>query len=389
MSGLLDKANKAAEDKEEAVNAFAENQAPASFFETNDTDSEIDKRILIGLQIGGIVALIVSMFLLIQTGWLYATILDYIIAAGVLIFGWSLFNGSDYLGDGLSNTKMAITAVGFASLFFATIVGTIFMNAGGGVTIASAELDGDNDEIDLSFFGPRGMEYTVEILVDGSVAYTHDSEINVDRGSHSIPLDEFWAGNSMDMNGRSIVNYEVKVTSEGGSDSKSIDDMMVREVDTGYAKVTEYFTTDSGSGEKTYTGISVEMILGIGDPSADYSFSSDYFTGTPPKTITSDWSATLAVKKGSTTVYQYSTIQANEGLVNGLGEFWVGWVIMPGTEAGNLARDDFYDGDGCYTFEITIDNEHGNTFVSTDSQIRFYWDENEADNDSDKTAEGC
>ena len=105
------------------------------------------------------------------------------------------------------------------------------------------------------------------------------------------------------------------------------------------------------------------MILGIGNPSADYSFSSDYFTGTPPKTIKSDWSATLTVKKDSSTVYQYSTIQANEGLVNGLGEFWAGWVIMPGTEAGNLDRDDFYDGDGCYTFEVQIDNSLGESYT--------------------------
>ena len=330
MSGLLDKANKAAEDKEEAVVAVVVVEQPAGFAEANDSDNEVDKRVQIGLQVGGVVALLVSMFLLIQTGWLLETIIDYTIAAGVLIFGWSLFNGSDFIGDGLSNTKMAITAIGFSGLFIGTIIGTVFMNAGGGVTIASAELDGDNDEIDLSFFGPSGMEYTVEVLVDGAVVYTHDSEISVDRGSHSIPLDEFWAGNSMDMNGMSLVDYEVKVTSEGGEDSKSLDDLMVREVDTGYARITEYFTTDSSTGDKTYTGISVEMILGIGNPSADYSFSSDYFTGTPPKTITSDYSATLTVKKDSSTVYQYSTIQANEGLVNGLGEFWAGWVIMPG-----------------------------------------------------------
>ena len=67
---------------------------------------------------------------------------------------------------------MAITAIGFSGLFIGTIIGTVFMNAGGGVTIASAELDGDNDEIDLSFFGPSGMEYTVEVLVDGAVVYT-------------------------------------------------------------------------------------------------------------------------------------------------------------------------------------------------------------------------
>ena len=33
--------------------------------------------------------------------------------------------------------------------------------------------------------------------------------------------------------------------------------------------------------------------------------------------------------------------------------------------ADYLDKDDFYDNDGCYTFEITIENEHGRiTLVS-------------------------
>ena len=31
-----------------------------------------------------------------------------------------------------------------------------------------------------------------------SVEFTHDdNEINIDRGSHSVSLDDFWAGNAM------------------------------------------------------------------------------------------------------------------------------------------------------------------------------------------------
>ena len=82
-------------------------------------------------------------------------------------------------------------------------------------------------------------------------------------------------------------------------------------------------------------------------------------------------------------------ITADEGVANGYGDFNFDWVSLH-MGGGYLEKDAFYGSDGCYTFEITIDNEHGNTFVSTDSQIRFYWDENEADNtDEDKTAEGC
>ena len=384
MSGLLDKANKAAKESEAIEDAVLDT---VKISESPD----INPKILIALQVGGVIALLFSMFLLVQVGFLYATLVDYTIAILVMLVGWALFNGSDYLTESLSSIKMVITAVVFVGLFGATIVGTVFMNAGGGVTIASVELDGDKDEIDLSFFGPRGMSYTVEVLVDGSVEYSHDAKINIDRGSHSIPLDEFWAGNSMNMNGQSQINYEIKVTSEGGNESVTFNDIMNREVDTGFVRVSEAFDTDSQSGDKTYTGITVEMIIGMGDPSAEFDFSNNFFTGTTPMTIASDWSATLVVKKGGGTEYQYSTLVSNEGVVNGVGEFWSGWVLMPGTEFGNLARDDFYSGDGCYTFEIEIVNDLGETYTDTSSMIEFFWDSNENNNpdDPDQPAEAC
>ena len=164
---------------------------------------------------------------------------------------------------------------------------------------------------------------------------------------------------------------------------------MNREIDTGFVKVGEVFWTET-DGTKEYTGITVEMILGIGDPDASFDFSNGFFTGTTPMPIESDWSATLTVKKGSTVEYQYSTIQANEGVVNGLGDFWFDWVRMPGTSAGDLAKDDFYTGDGCYTFEVEIVNVLGDTYVDSSSKIEFFWDDNEAnDNDQPASSANC
>ena len=384
MSGLLDKANetaKAAEKESPSIEAVVD----------VSEDEAIDKRILIGLQVVGVVALISSLFWLVQTGWLYATAMDYMIAIMLMLFGWVLYNGSDYISEsGLSNVKMAITAAAFVGLFIFTALGTMFMNAGGGVTIASVELDGKNDEIDLSFYGPSGMSYTIEVLVDGVVEYTHDDEIDRDRGSHSIALDEFWAGNAMDMNENNQVSYEIKVTSEDGEESFTFGDIMNREIDTGFVKVGEVYWTNP-DGDQEYTGITVEMILGIGNPDASFDFSNGFFTGTTPMPIESDWSATLTVKRGSSVEYQYSTIQADEGVVNGLGDFWFDWVRMPGTSAGDLAKDDFYTGDGCYTFEVEIVNVLGETHVDSSSKIEFFWDSNEADSSNSQPAssENC
>ena len=226
-------------------------------------------------------------------------------------------------------------------------------------------------------------------LLGGVVLLCIIGTVMLFSASNSISLDQFWAGNSMNMNDMSKVDYEIKVTSDDGEDSVKFNDIMNREVDTGFVRITEVFSTGS-NGEKTYTGITVEMIIGMGEPSADYSFSNNFFTGTTPKTIASDWSATLVVKKGSNVEYQYTTINANDGVVNGIGEFFGGWVVMPGTNAGDLARDDFYDSDGCYTFEVEIVNDLGETYTDASSQIEFFWDDNEINNDDqDQPAEAC
>ena len=387
MSGLLDKANETAKEVE-----ITEDENLVTPFATTEEKLVVDKKITISLQVAGIIGLLVSVFLLIQVGWLYATLVDYLIAFAALLFGWALFNGADYVKADLSAVKLILTAFAFAGLFIVTIVSTIFMNVGGGVTISSVTLDGDNDEIDLLFYGPSGMEYDLELLVDGEVQYSRSLEIDRDRGRHSISLADFWAGNSKDMNDRSKVDYQIKIDSEGGNDSFSFNDIMLREVDTGFVRVNEVYTTDS-NGEKEYTGIAVEMIIGLGDPDAAFDFSNNYFTGTTPKTIVSDWTATLKVKFGNSIVYTYDSITANEGTVNGLGEFWSGWVLMPGTDAGNLARDDFYDDDGCYTFEIEIVNLLGETYTDASTQIEFSWTSNEAQdseqNSSDQQATAC
>ena len=80
--------------------------------------------------------------------------------------------------------------------------------------------DGDDDEIDLSFYGPKGMEYTIEVLVDGSVEYTHDdSKSTLTEEVTQYPLDDFWAGNAMRHERYGLVDYEIRVTSDGGEDS--------------------------------------------------------------------------------------------------------------------------------------------------------------------------
>ena len=387
MSGLLDKANKTAadttEEPKESSEAVLTDVTPVASGNGLNMNQ-------LKFQIGAVFGFLITMILVffIDNIVLFGDItLDDFFVPGILLW-WIVFNGEDLKQQSFDTKKLAVSLVGFL-VVTALFAGVAILNASdSGVTIANIEYDGDDDEIDLSFYGPKGMDYTIEVLVDGSVEYSHDATISVDKGTHSVDLDDFWKGNAQDMNGGKLVEYEIKVTSDGGEDSMSFDDIMNREVDTAFVKITEVFNTDS-NGDKTYTGITVEMIVGMGTPSANYNFANDYFTGTTPKPIASDWTATLSVKFGSNTQYTYNAVTADEGIANGVGEFRFDWVMLPGTESGNLARDSFYVDDGCYTFEVVIVNEHGETYTDSSSKIEFFWDSNEAGGDDPASSANC
>jgi hypothetical protein len=402
MSGLLDKATKSKESsvtKEESGEPERRESDAILTGSTTPFDNGLNLTNM-KFQAAAVIGFLITMILVffIDNIVLFGDItFDDFLVPGILI-SWVVFNGNSLKDKEFDTTKLVASGVAFIVLtgIFAGVA--IFNSTDSGVTIGNIEYDGEEDEIDLSFYGPKGMDYTVEVLVDGKVEYSHDATISIDKGSHSISLDEFWKGNAEDMKGDTLVEYEIRVTSDGDESSMTFDDIMNREVDTAFIKITEVFTTTSGGSEepsrKEYTGITVEMFVGMGNPGSSYDFSNNYFTGTTPKPIASDWSAVIAVKFDSTTKYTYDSIESDEGIANGVGEFTRDWVVLPGTELGDLARDDFYQqtgGDGCYSFEVTLENEHGEILVDTSSKIEFYWESNEADSDTedDQPAEAC
>ncbi|MGB1826936.1 MAG: hypothetical protein ACPHN0_01810 [Candidatus Poseidoniaceae archaeon] len=395
MSGLLDKANKATEDKEEAevVDAVVEVSAEGEVIAEPSLGNGLNMDAL-KFQIGAVVGFIVTMILVffIDTIVLFGDFtLDDLFVPGVILW-WLVFNGEDLKAQQFDLQKLGVTGVAFLVVTGLVAGVAIFSGSNTTVTISEIAYDGDDDEIDLSFYGPKGAEYTIEVLVDGKVEYTHDATINIDKGSHSVSLDDFWKGNAENMNGKGLIDYEIRVTSDGGEDSMTFDDIMNREVDTAFIKVMEEYDIENNPNDqgnrKDYKGIYVEMIVGLGNPSAEFDFENGVFTGKTPQPIESDWDATIRVLGGDNIhVYELS---ADEGIANGYGDFNFNWVSLH-TGGGYLDKDDFYGSDGCYTFEITIENEHGSTLVSTDSQIRFYWEDNSADWDTsnDKPAEAC
>jgi hypothetical protein len=382
MSGLLDKANESVKSTEKKSEDDVSDAVIDVFPEANGSGLNAQK---LQFQLGSLAVLIVTMvvvFILDNKAILGEFTLDDLFIPGVLI-SWLLFNALE-LKEKEFDIKMLGASAG-AILLVSGIFAGLALFSSGTVTISNIEFDGEDNEIDLDFYGPKGMDYTIEVLVDGKVAYSHEETINIDKGSHSVNLEDFWNGNAEDMNGKELIEYEIVVTSKGGEDSMKFNDIMNREIDTAFISVLEKYTYVNNGEEKVYEGIYVEMIVGIGNPSSDFDFDDGVFTGKEPLPIASDWSAEIRVLGGDTIV-EYE-IFSDEGVANGYGDFSSYWVSLH-SDGGILEKGDFYGDDGCYTFEITVTNEHGETLVSTDSRIQFFWDENEASDDS-KPAEAC
>ena len=388
MSGLLDKAKetvKASQDEIKVESHVVEIDSEGILMDHSSSNDSGLNTTQLQFQLGAVSLFLVTMVtvLFMDTITLFGGFtIDDLFVPGILL-SWAIFNAQDLMAKVYDTQKLVVSGVVFilVTALFAGVA--IFNSSDSGVTIANIEFDGDNNEIDLSFYGPSGMDYTIDVLVDGKVEYSHDATINIDKGSHSVDLDDFWKGNAEDMNGKELVEYEITVTSEGGEESMKFDDIMNREIDTAFIKVVEKYSYDSSGENKIYEGIYVEMIVGMGTPSADFDFADGIFTGDEPLPIESDWDATIRVLGGDA-IPQYD-ISADEGVANGYGDFNFDWVSLH-MDGGYLDKGDFYGDDGCYTFEITIENVHGDTFTSTDSQIEFFWDSNEAGGDDPATA---
>ena len=364
-------------------------------------DNGLNKNNLIfQLSSGGIFLVTMIMVFFFDTTVLFSGFtLDDLLVPGVIL-SWIVFNWEKLSQKEFDTKILAVSGVSFILLTAVFGGVSIFTANESAVKVGNVEFDGVDNEIDIKLFGPKGSDFTMDILVDGVSQYTYESSINVDRASHSVSLHDFWNGNSMDMNDKVLKTYEVEVISDGGTDTFDFTDHMVREANAGFVRVSEIFETAS-NGDKTYNGITVELLVGIGNPVCPdiqsrssncsfYDYENGAFTGTTPQPIATDWTVSLDVKLGSTVKYSYSSITADEGVVGGLGEFAFDWVMMPGTQSNYLDRSDFYNDDGCYTFEVTIENEHGDTFTDSSSKLQFYWDDNEANSDdTDQMAVAC
>ena len=340
-----------------------------------------------------------------------------LVVLGVLVVGTGLLVQSERMADREMNTvKLGISI--FVAILVAAGPYAAFYLVPADTSMALTEINVNEESDELTFYVRGSFDSaTASITLDGESLWSDSLQLNNDRAKFKAPLSAFFAGNAQDYRLASMNEYMIEVSSgDGQSTTAEITPALLnREVLNSGARISEVLRTQT-SGTSTSTtveGVIVESIMGLFGPGESTQDNGEHsMTNLALTPVSSDYTVQLRVKKGSSTEYSSPMIE-----VNGLDATWTssvdgeksgktnGWLGLPGTAMDNWAggsgatefldKDSFYDGAGCYTFEIVItnvfyagmndvDSESTGITVSSNSwQLNF-----DADSDS-RTMEVC
>ncbi|MDA9166007.1 hypothetical protein N9O16_00795 [Candidatus Poseidoniaceae archaeon] len=382
MSGLLDKANASKTESEPTqVTVVAEkvtivSQQPTAPALSSASSGGPDTPLK--LTIAGWITIFIGGLLALQGGGM-----GILVVLGVLVVGTGLLVQSERMADREMNTvKLGI------SIFIAILVAAgpyaAFYLVPADTSMALTEINVSEDSDELTFYVRGSFDSaTASITLDGESLWSDSLQLNNDRAKFKAPLSAFFAGNAQDYRLASMNEYMIEVSS-GDGQSKTAEvtpALLNREVLNSGARISEVLRTQtSGGGSQATTtttveGVIVESIMGLFGPSESAQDNGEHsMTNLALTPVASDYTVQLRVKKGSSTEYSSPMIE-----VNGLDATWTspvdgaksgktnGWLGLPGTAMDNWAggsgdtefldKDSFYDGAGCYTFEIVITNE--------------------------------
>lgn len=394
MSGLLDKANASKTESEPTqVTVVAEkvtvvSQQPTAPMLSSASSGGPDTPLK--LTIAGWITIFIGGILALQGGSM-----GLLVIMGVLVVGIGLLVQSERMAERQMNTiKLGI------SIFIAVLVAAgpyaAFYLVPADTSMALTEINLNEESDELTFYVRGSFDSaTATITLDGESLWSDSLQLNNDRAKFKVPLTAFFAGNAQDYRLASLNEYMIEVSS-GDGQSKTAEvtpALLNREVLNSGARISEVLRTQtSGGGSQATTtttveGVIVESIMGLFGPSESPQDNGEHsMTNLALTPVASDYTVQLLVKKGSTTEYSSPMIE-----VNGLDATWSstvdgsksgktnGWLGLPGTAMDNWAggsgatefldKDSFYDGAGCYTFEIVISNEYyaGMTDIDSDA----------------------
>jgi hypothetical protein len=418
MSGLLDKANTSKTESESAQATVVAQRVSAATQQptTLVTASAGGPDIPLYLTIAGWITIFIGGLLALQGGGM-----GILVVLAVLVVGTGLLVQSERMADREMNTiKLGI------SIFIAVLVAAgpyaAFYLVPADTSMALTEINVSEESDELTFYVRGSFDSaSATITLDGESLWSDTLQLNNDRAKFKAPLAAFFAGNAQDYRLASMNEYMIEVSSDDGQ-SKTAEitpALLNREVLNSGARISEVLRTQTSGGGSSATttttveGVIVESIMGLFAPGENAQDNGEHsMTNLALTPVASDYTVQLLVKKGSTTEYSSPLVE-----VNGLDATWTssvdgaksgktnGWLGLPGTAMDNWAggsgatefldKDSFYDGAGCYTFEIVITNEFYAGMTDTDSDATGItvssnsWELNFDGNNDQRTMEVC
>ena len=268
----------------------------------------------------------------------------------------------------------------------------------------SSDLSIDEKNDKLTFL-VRGSFFvssvTASISADGAEVWTESGEMSNNLYRFEVSLSEIFVANAQNYDSSTITNYELTVTTDEGESSTIpiTSDLMNREMnDASIRFSTVTYTDDNQAGsEVVVEGIRVDLALGLMNPS-EGPLNGGGSSLSTYKTIATDYSVDVKIKYGGNVVWTHSTIVVDglaatwnsqvSGAVSGQTVYWIGLAGTTEDDAGAeyIERDEFYDDDGCYTFEVTITNELYSTSPTTvidEYAWNLSWESDEVDSENE------
>ena len=417
MSGLLSKANATEEKAETEVKTPEPVSITPAVHEGGGPD------IPTMLKTGGWVIIVIGGLLSLQGGsW------GLIVVLVVLVLGiGALFGGQALSEEGVNPVKMGIAGV--LAILLTTGPYAIGLFIGAPETFAISELEYDEEDNELSFKVLGGIDEATATI--NTISSSTGVKTEVWSGSKSlgdngvrfkIPVEDFFQGNSetcIYCTDSSNVDYQL-VVDDGEGTSSTIDlnpGFTTREVLHAGVQIQDHMTSEnSGTGTSGTTttvidGLIIDVLAGIMPDDHEpldgglHSMSTGEEDAGTLGIVQGDYTLELSVLKGTTKKWSHPTVAVDgyAASYNSGGEFKNGemttWLRMGGTSTDDngilfLHEDDFYDGDGCYTFEVKITNSYY-TDAAVVVESRMSWELNfDQYNDNDggqdaRTYESC
>ncbi len=380
MGGLLDKAN-ATKDTDDAkvaepepVVAAATSADPPAHKKAGAPASAGAPDTATKVNLAGWVIILLGAILSLQGGaWGFAVV------AVVLVAGIGAIVQADRMRGSVNKPKL------YGSIIVALLIATtpyaavMLVPTNASMAISEVELDEETNELS---FKVRGTMSSVDVSIeaDGVEMWSGSGDVSNDMKKFKVPLSEFFAGNGENYAGNEAVEYVIKGEGSNGQTGEiNIPSRFTtREAQNAGVRIAELH--DSNDAEE-YVGITMEILVGLLGPNEDAE-NGGGFSAVGLRPMKADYQVQVSVS-GEGESWSESLISVDGDMAtwapqsggSGSGST-AGWFGLTGSGTDNsgvfyLDKNEFYAGQGCYTFTVDITNTLGDQTVFTSE---YSWD---------------